>query len=108
MLGKQKQDNVRVVEVEKKQLNWTAKMVVVTVALFIISIICIIVGLEPLINGDYETKSFANLLFVAFHGFYMFSFSTINRSSQFFFWALSFFMLDAMTLVFIFYDDIFF
>lgn len=108
MFGKQKQDSVRVVEVEKKRLNWTAKKVVVSVVLFIISIICIIVGIEPLINGDYEIKSFANLLFVAFHGFYMFSFSAVTRSSQFFFWALSFFMLDAMTLIFIFYDDIFF
>lgn len=108
MFGKQKQDNVKVVEVEKRRLNWTAKKVMVSVALFIISIICIVVGIVPLIEGDYEIKSFANLLFVAFHGFYMFSFSAVNRNSQFFFWALSFFLLDAMTLIFIFYDDIFF
>lgn len=108
MFGKQKQDDVRVVEVEKRRLHWTGKKVVVSVVLFTISIICVVVGIEPLINGDYDPKSFANLLFVAFHMFYMFSFSAVHRSSQFFFWALSFFMLDAMTLIFIFYDEIFF
>lgn len=107
MFGK-KSDQVKVVEVEKKNLEWTGVKIVITILLFICSIACVIAGIAPLIEGDYETKSFANILFVLFHGFYMFSFSAVTRNSQFFFWALSFLMLDAMTLIFIFYDEIFF
>lgn len=95
-------------KIESKSVSWTGKKIAICAVLFVLSLVCISVGLQPILTGIYDVKSFANLIFVVFHAFYMFSFTAVHRNSQFFFWALSYFMLDAITFIFVFYDDIFF
>lgn len=93
---------------KRARMRWTTGKVIFTGFLFGSSIAMIFFGLYPLFDGDYEPKSFANLLFVIFHVYYMFSFSAVNKNYQFLFWAASFLVLDAGTALFLFYEDIFF
>ncbi|KCZ76314.1 hypothetical protein H311_02582 [Anncaliia algerae PRA109] len=92
----------------EKTLKWTGTKILIALLLFILSFTCIVLGLKPLIEGDNDLKAFVNILFVVFHFFYMFSFTAVKKTTHFFFWSLSFFMIDGMTLVFLFYDEIFF
>ena len=108
MFSSKQAQQPNVIAVEGGSLRWTGTKVLISVLLFLISAMCILAGITPIVEGFYDLKSFANLIFVVFHGFYMFSFSAVTKSSQFFFWALSFLMLDAMTFIFIYYDEIFF
>lgn len=88
-------------------MKWTTTKMIVTVTLFALSGLCIFLGLKPMFDMTYDFKSFANLMFVAMNGFYIFSFSAVHRTSQFVFWSASFLLLITITLMFYNYDEIF-
>lgn len=92
----------------EKKIHWTTLKVIFTLFLFGDSIALIIIGFVPLIDFGVDLKNLANLLFVALHVFYMMSFGGVKRDRQFYFWSTSFLLLDISTLMFYFYEDIFF
>jgi hypothetical protein len=94
-------------EKDARGVHWGFKEVAATAILYGLSITCIVLGLQPIFTMDYELKSFANLLFVASHAFYMFSFTAVHRKSHFIFWSTSFLLLICTTLMFYFYDSLF-
>lgn len=91
-----------------KKIHWTALKVIFTMFLFILSIVLMIVGFVPLIEFGLDLKSAANLLFVALQVFYLMSFRGVRRESQFYFWLTSLLLLDITTVMFYFYENIFF
>jgi hypothetical protein len=93
-------------KVYRRGIRWTTGKIATTIVLFTMSIALMFFAIKPLFEMDYGIKSFANLLFVCFEGFYLFSFFAIRRTSQFVFWVVSFILLHAMTLIFLFYEDI--
>lgn len=94
-------------EYRSNRIRWSPTKVIFTLLLFGGSIALMITGIYPLIDMDFELKSFANILFVLLHVFYLFSFTAVKRNSQLIFWSASFLVLDAATFLFYFYDDIF-
>ena len=77
-----------------------------TVFLFVTGIVLVILSLRPLLEGEYEMKSFANLLYTLFILLFMLSFESVKRSHEFTVWASSFILLDLITIMFLYYDDI--
>jgi hypothetical protein len=94
-------------EVRRRGIQWTASKVFTVVVLYCISIGLIFLGIKPLLDMFYELKSFANLLFVVSHIFYMFSFITVKKRSHFVFWVASYVLLDALSFMFFFSEDLF-
>jgi hypothetical protein len=94
-------------ERDPKGVHWGFKEVTATALLYGLSVLCIVLGVQPLFTMDYELKSFANLLFVVSHAFYMFSLFTVHRKSHFIFWSTSFLLLICTTLMFYFHDSLF-
>lgn len=89
------------------KIHWGFAKVLIVLILYSLSGTCIVLGLKPLFDMDFDTKNFANLVFVIFHGFYMFSFIAVHRKSHFIFWATSYMLLSGTTLLFYYYDDLF-
>lgn len=88
-------------------MRWGLGRVLVVFVLYALSISCVVLGIKPLFDMDFDAKNLANLLFVASHAFYMFSFLAVRRKSHFVFWATSFLLLSGTTLLFYFYEDLF-
>lgn len=95
-------------ETKRRGMKWTTGKVIFTIFLFGISAALIFTGIYPIIDMDYDLKNFCNLLLVLMHGFYMFGFTSVKRKGSFIFWSSSFLLLDAITFLFYFYEDIFF
>lgn len=92
----------------QRGVHWGFTKVLMVAVLYGLSLTCIILGLKPLFDMEFEAKSFANLAFVAFHGFYMFSFIAVHRKSHFIFWSTSYLLLSGTSLLFYFYEELFF
>lgn len=90
------------------KIHWGFSKTFTVLILYLMSATCILLGLKPLFDMEFELKSFANLFFVVLHGFYAFSFTTVHRNSQFIFWATSYLLLNGTTILFYYYEDIFF
>lgn len=95
------------VQITYKKIKWTPLKLILTALLIISGITCIILGIYPLIDMDYDIKSFCNLVFVVFHCYYIFSLSGVKKNSDFVFWVFSYLLLCVCSLMFYFYDDIF-
>ncbi|KMV66726.1 hypothetical protein M970_010550 [Encephalitozoon cuniculi EcunIII-L] len=91
----------------REEMHWGFTKILVVSMLYGLSLVCIFLGLKPLFDMDFEVKSFANLAFVAFHGFYMFSFMAVHRKSHFIFWSTSYMLLSGISLLFYYYEDLF-
>lgn len=89
------------------RIKWSITKVLLTLVIFGGSIALIILGIYPIIEMDLDVKNIANILFVILHIFYCYSFSAVKRTSQFVFWSGSFLLLDIVTFLFYFYEDIF-
>lgn len=79
----------------------------ISAILLAVSVGFIIYVLIPFIEGFIELQNFANLLFVILHVFYMFNVATLKKKSQWVFWVASYLILDAASILFVFYDSIF-
>lgn len=95
-------------EQKRKGMKWSTGTIIFTVLLFGISAALIFVGIYPIIDMDYDLKNFCNLLLVLMHGFYMFGFTSVKKKGSFVFWSSSYLLLDCITFLFFFYEDIFF
>lgn len=91
-----------------KRIKWSLCKVVFTFFLFVVSLILIILGFVPLFEYGIDAKNLANLLFVGLHIFYLMSFNGVKREKQYYFWISSLLLLDFTTLMFYFYENIFF
>lgn len=91
----------------ERRIHWGFSTVFVVVALYGLSLACVILGLKPLFDMEFEPKNFANLAFVVMHGFYMFSFAAVHRKSHLIFWATSYIILSGTTILFYYYEDLF-
>lgn len=90
-----------------RRIHWGFTKVAMVCMLYGLSLACIILGLKPLFDMDFEPKNFANLVFVTFHGFYMFSFAAVHRKSHFVFWSTSYMLLSGTSILFYYYEDLF-
>ncbi|ADM10925.1 leptin receptor [Encephalitozoon intestinalis ATCC 50506] len=91
----------------EERVHWGFTKILMIVVLYGLSLACIILGLKPLFDMEFEIKSFANLTFVAFHAFYMFSFMAVHKKSHFIFWSITYLFLSGISLLFYFYEDLF-
>ncbi|TBT97656.1 hypothetical protein CWI39_2825p0010 [Hamiltosporidium magnivora] len=92
--------------VRHKKMGWSKPRIFISSLLIILSIVFSIYIIYPLTQGEYEPKYFAGLFFVLLHFFYIFSIVTVKRRRQFVFWMISFLLLDSITFIFVFYEDI--
>ncbi|KAM0685770.1 hypothetical protein COBT_003014 [Conglomerata obtusa] len=92
----------------RKGMKWTKSKIAFCIFLFTASILLMLTGIYPLLDMDYDLKNFSNLLFVSLHGFYLFGFGKVKRKKDFVFWSASFLVLDLVTFLFYFYEDIYF
>lgn len=91
-----------------RRLRWTGFRIFISGMLLLTSIAFIIYVLVPFIEGFIEPENFANLLFVILHVFYMFNIMTLKTKKQWVFWVMSYLLVDAASIVFVFYDSLFF
>lgn len=90
-----------------RKKKWTTISIFITVCFFIAGIVCVFLGINPLLEMWYDLKSFSNLIFVVFHLYYLFSFIGVHTNSDFIFWTGSYSLLIVTSIMFYFYDDIF-
>ncbi|WUR03849.1 putative leptin receptor [Vairimorpha necatrix] len=95
------------VNITFRKKKWTTTSVIITVLMFISGILCILLGLNPLLDLEFDLKSFSNLIFVVFHLYYLCSFMGVNTNSDFIFWGSSYILLIVSSIMFYYYDDIF-
>lgn len=88
-------------------LTWSGSRIMISGALLAVSVGFIIYVLVPFIEGFVEIQNFANLLFVILHVFYMFNVTTLKNKKQWVFWVMSYLLVDAASILFVFYDEIF-
>lgn len=91
-----------------KDLRWTPFRLLISGVLLAGSVAFIIYVLIPFIEGFVEMQNFANLLFVILHVFYMFNVTTLKNKKQWVFWVMSYLIVNAASILFVFYDSIFF
>lgn len=91
-----------------RRLRWTGFRIFISGMLLTVSVAFMIYVLIPFIEGFIEPQNFANLLFVLLHVFYMFNIMTLETKKQWVFWVMSYVLVDAASIVFIFYDTLFF
>lgn len=95
------------VNITYRKIKWTYIKVIIAMILFIGGVLCVLLGINPLIDMTYDLKSFSNLVFVVFHVYYLFSFTAVNTNSDFIFWSSSYCLLIITSIMFYYYDDIF-
>lgn len=88
-------------------LKWTGFRIAITAILMLVSVAFMIYVLIPFIEGFIEVQNFANLLFVLLHVFYMFNVTALKNKKQWVFWVMSYLLVDAASILFVFYDSIF-
>lgn len=94
-------------ETEDRNIDWSPFKIFVAVLLFFLGGAGIYMTLEPLFDGDYSPKSFANLLFTATTVFYMLSFMRVRKGYHFLFWSTSFSIAILTTVLFLNYESLF-
>lgn len=99
--------NEGIVQETYTKIRWSPFKIVIVVLLFAGGAVSIYLGLSPLLEMTFELKSFANLIFVLFQVYYIFSFFGVKKTSQFIFWCASYILLIASSLMFFYYDSIF-
>merc|ERR1711915_58479 len=88
-------------------LKWTMHRLFISGCLLGVSVGFIIYTLIPFIEGFVEPENFASLIFVVLHVFYMFNITTLETKRQWIFWVMSYLIVDAASVVFVFYDSLF-
>lgn len=89
------------------KIRWTFFKISMTLLLFGLGGAGIYLSIKPLIEGEYEPKSFANLFFTAMMLFYMLSFLRVYSTMQFIFWSTSFSIAITAAIMFLYYEDLF-
>lgn len=99
--------NEGIVQETYTKIRWSPFKIIMTILLISAGAVSIYFGISPLLEATFELKSFANLIFVLFQVYYIFSFFGVKKTSQFIFWCASYILLIASSMMFFFYDSIF-
>lgn len=106
-MARKQPDNTEYSTRERRTIKWTFLKILVTIVLFISTLGIIYLSVEPLIEGEFELKSFVSVFFALLGFFFLFAVTGIRKNSHFFFWALGLSTIDMMNFTFLMYDSLF-
>merc|ERR1711890_44216 len=87
-------------------VRWSVSRATITFVLYAASVVQIGIILKPFVDMIPDTKDFVNLILVAFHIYFVLNYFTIRSTSGWVFWMSSYLMLQTITVLFVFYEDI--